>query len=102
SVNEKINAVAPKITVKGATGIKDEISKNFVKTANGVIFDIFNQLGIELQKNLPDIEKLKTISENPNLAEETEVKIVFTPLHGTANKPVRAALSALGYKNVTV
>lgn len=48
------------------------------------------------------IEKLKTISENPNLAEETEVKIVFTPLHGTANKPVRAALSALGYKNVTV
>lgn len=61
SVNEKINAVAPKITVKGATGIKDEISKNFVKTANGVIFDIFNQLGIELQKNLPDIEKLKTM-----------------------------------------
>ncbi|MFF2450694.1 YhgE/Pip family protein [Neobacillus sp. NPDC058068] len=61
AVNEKINAVAPKITAKGATGIKDEISKNFVKTANGVIFDIFNQLGIELQKNLPDIEKLKTM-----------------------------------------
>jgi putative membrane protein len=61
AVNEKINAIAPKITAKGATGIKDEISKNFIKTANGVIFDIFNQLGIELQKNLPDIEKLKTM-----------------------------------------
>ncbi|QIZ06981.1 phospho-sugar mutase [Priestia megaterium] len=48
------------------------------------------------------IEKLRTISENPNLAEETDIKIVFTPLHGTANKPVRAALSALGYKNVTI
>ncbi|MGG3467250.1 phospho-sugar mutase [Neobacillus pocheonensis] len=48
------------------------------------------------------LEKLKTISENPNLAEETDLHIVFTPLHGTANKPVRAALSALGYKNVTV
>ncbi|WP_066251768.1 phospho-sugar mutase [Neobacillus drentensis] len=48
------------------------------------------------------IEKLRTISENPNLAEETELNIVFTPLHGTANKPVRAALAALGYKNVTV
>ncbi|WML57309.1 phospho-sugar mutase [Neobacillus sp. PS2-9] len=47
-------------------------------------------------------EKLKTISENPNLSEEANVKVVFTPLHGTANKPVRAALSALGYKNVTV
>jgi phosphoglucomutase len=48
------------------------------------------------------IEKLRTISENPNLAEETDIKIVFTPLHGTANKPVRAALAALGYKNVTI
>jgi phosphoglucomutase len=48
------------------------------------------------------IEKLRTISENPNLAEETDIKVVFTPLHGTANKPVRAALEALGYKNVTV
>ncbi|WP_413302421.1 phospho-sugar mutase [Bacillus sp. 1P10SD] len=48
------------------------------------------------------IEKLKTISENPNLSEEAEVKVVFTPLHGTANKPVRSALSALGYKNVIV
>ncbi|WP_066068185.1 phospho-sugar mutase [Neobacillus soli] len=48
------------------------------------------------------IEKLKTISENPGLANETDLKIVFTPLHGTANKPVRAALAALGYKNVTV
>lgn len=48
------------------------------------------------------IEKLKTISENPQLAEETNLQIVFTPLHGTANKPVRAGLQALGYKNVTV
>lgn len=48
------------------------------------------------------LEKLKTISENPHLAEETDLHVVFTPLHGTANKPVRAALAALGYKNVTV
>jgi phosphoglucomutase len=48
------------------------------------------------------IEKLKTISENPTIAEETDLKVVFTPLHGTANKPVRQALDALGYKNVTI
>jgi phosphoglucomutase len=47
-------------------------------------------------------EKLKTISENPGLAAETDIKIVFTPLHGTANKPVRAALTALDYQNVVV
>ncbi|MCL6586634.1 MAG: phospho-sugar mutase [Anoxybacillus sp.] len=48
------------------------------------------------------IEKLKTISLNPQLSQEADVKIVFTPLHGTANKPVRRALEALGYKNVVV
>lgn len=60
-VNEKINAIAPKITAKGATGMKEQITKNFIKTANGVIFDIFNELGIELQKNLPSFEKLKSM-----------------------------------------
>jgi phosphoglucomutase len=48
------------------------------------------------------IEKLKTISLNPGLSQEVDVKIVFTPLHGTANKPVRRGLEALGYKNVVV
>lgn len=48
------------------------------------------------------IKKLLSISENPHLSDETDVLVVFTPLHGTANKPVRSALSALGYKNVTV
>lgn len=48
------------------------------------------------------IEKLRTISENPDLAIESNIKVVFTPLHGTANKPVRNALTALGYKNIFV
>ncbi|MED4227580.1 phospho-sugar mutase [Neobacillus cucumis] len=48
------------------------------------------------------IENLKTISENPALAEETDIKIIFTPLHGTANKLVRSGLAALGYQNVSV
>jgi len=47
-------------------------------------------------------EKLTTISVNPSLSEEVDLKVVFTPLHGTANKPVRRGLEALGYKNVTV
>lgn len=58
-VNEKINAIAPKITSKGATVIVDQISSSFISTVNGTIFDIFNKLGIELQENLPDIEKFQ-------------------------------------------
>ncbi|WP_017754215.1 phospho-sugar mutase [Calidifontibacillus oryziterrae] len=48
------------------------------------------------------IEKIKTISLNRELFKENIVKVVFTPLHGTANKPVRASLDALGFKNVTI
>lgn len=47
-------------------------------------------------------EKLVSISENQEIAKNSDVNIVFTPLHGTANKPVRRALEALQYKNVHV
>lgn len=48
------------------------------------------------------LEKLITISENPSIGKESNIKIVFTPLHGTANKPVRRALQALHYSEVHV
>nr|WP_295974053.1 phospho-sugar mutase [uncultured Bacillus sp.] len=48
------------------------------------------------------IEKLMTISENPTLADEVDVKVVYTPLHGTGNIPVRNGLKALKYRYVTV
>ncbi|MGP7817989.1 phospho-sugar mutase [Niallia sp. 01092] len=48
------------------------------------------------------VEKVKTIQLNGALAEVKDLKIVFTPLHGTANKPVRDGLKAFGFENVTV
>lgn len=59
--NEKINAVAPKVTSKGASGIVEEVSKNFIQTANGAIFQIFNELGIELENELPTIKKVENL-----------------------------------------
>ncbi|MCM3094326.1 MULTISPECIES: phospho-sugar mutase [unclassified Cytobacillus] len=47
-------------------------------------------------------KQLLTISENPGAANEADINVVFTPLHGTANKPVREALSAMSYANVHV
>lgn len=48
------------------------------------------------------IQKLKTISLRPELAHEVDVKVVFTPLHGTANKLVQRGLKEFGYENVFV
>lgn len=60
-VNEKINAIAPKITSKGASSVVQEVSQRFVETASGIIFGIFNEVGSELQESLPSIEKVKTL-----------------------------------------
>src|SRR5699024_2773966 len=67
-VNEKINAIAPKITEKGASVIVEQISSQFIATVNGIIFEIFNQIGIELEADLPDIKQFEsyifTLEEN--------------------------------------
>jgi phosphoglucomutase len=47
-------------------------------------------------------EHLLTIPEDSKLADEIDVKLVFTPLHGTANKSVKRALHDLGYQNVHI
>ncbi|WP_232699580.1 YhgE/Pip domain-containing protein [Brevibacillus daliensis] len=58
NVNEKINAISPKITSKGASSIIGQVNENFIKTANGTIFRIFNEIGIQLESELPSIIKL--------------------------------------------
>src|SRR5690625_623180 len=58
-VNEKMNAIAPKITEKGASVIVEKISSQFIATINGVIFDMFNQIGLELEADLPDIKQFE-------------------------------------------
>ncbi|MFT4417304.1 phospho-sugar mutase [Fredinandcohnia humi] len=87
TVIEKVNAVENELEIN--VGTEEELK------ASGLI----KMIGSEIDKAYT--EKLMTISLNPELAREG-VKVVFTPLHGTANKPVRDGLKALGYENVTV
>src|SRR5699024_8354106 len=56
-VNEKINAIAPKITEKGASVIVEEISSEFVSTVNGIISEVFNDIGLEMEEDMPNIEQ---------------------------------------------
>lgn len=60
-INEKINAIAPKVTGAGASGIVENVSSNFVKTANMAIFNVFNEIGVEVAQNRPSIEKIVDI-----------------------------------------
>lgn len=46
------------------------------------------------------IESLKTVQENSTLAQKTDLKVVFTPLHGASGKTVQRILSEAGYKHI--
>ncbi|MBS4869873.1 MAG: phospho-sugar mutase, partial [Eubacterium sp.] len=39
---------------------------------------------------------------NQHIIDNTDLKIVYTPIHGSGNKPVRRALAKAGFKNVFV
>ncbi|KGK87922.1 YhgE/Pip domain-containing protein [Clostridium sp. HMP27] len=58
TVNEKVNAIAPKITGKGASSLQEEVTKTFIKTASDTILSMSNQLGVTLENNKPQLKKL--------------------------------------------
>ena len=49
-------------------------------------------------------EKVESLVVNKQLVKEhaSELKIIYTPIHGSGNIPVRAMLKRLGYTNVSV
>ncbi|MBR2569717.1 MAG: YhgE/Pip domain-containing protein [Paenibacillus sp.] len=96
-VNEKINAIAPKITDKGASTIIQQVSSNFVETANGTIFKIFHAIGLEIEHELPSILKahdliLKLDKHFPELNETVKLALVDVE---KANKIITDAKDSL-------
>ncbi|MGE7879233.1 phospho-sugar mutase [Peribacillus muralis] len=87
-VIEYVNAIENELTI----AVKDEATLK----AHGLI----EMIGEEIDAAYN--EKLLTVPENKSLSKEEDVTVVFTPLHGTANKSVRRALRDLGYDKVHV
>ena len=85
-----INNIEDITTVK--TISKEEaIEKGLLKIIGSEIDDAYN-------------ENLKQLCINKDAVEKVadSFKIVYTPLHGTGNKPVRRILKEIGFKNVLV
>lgn len=59
TVNQKINAIAPKITDKGATSITQQISENFTETISETVFTALSKIDEEFQSELPIIRKVE-------------------------------------------
>ncbi|MEQ6355829.1 YhgE/Pip domain-containing protein [Lysinibacillus sp. M3] len=58
-VNEKINPIAPKITSKGASGLTQQVTNEFISTVSGTLFSIFNTVGVEMEREIPDFRKFE-------------------------------------------
>ncbi|WP_268872430.1 YhgE/Pip domain-containing protein [Companilactobacillus nodensis] len=63
SVNQKINAVAPKLTESGATTLQNTISDEFIGTISKTVATVLNKSGVELENNLPMLRRLSSLLE---------------------------------------
>ena len=97
------------ITPPHDTGIMAEVKKvtdyAAVKTmdkADAVAAGLYQVIGADIDD--PYIEELKKLILHQDCIDKVagELKIVYSPLHGTGNIPVRRVLKELGFKNVYV
>ena len=87
-------------------GIIEEVNKiekyEDAKTINkdeAIEKGLYNTIGKEVDDCY--IEELKKLSLNPNvIKDQKDLKIVYTPLHGTGRKPVQRILKEIGFENV--
>ena len=115
TVNEKINAISPKITNSGASALANMIGKNFVEVANGVIFEKLHEAGVKFEENLPAIEQVKgkinnlndNFSHYENALNELIGKVdrgynVLNTIQGTLPEIDRAATNSIMLANKTI
>lgn len=77
-VNEKINAIAPKLTSKGATGVQENVNKTIIETVSGILLETGESLGVEIQETV--LPKLSNVA-----AQLTELTTKFDPINSTVD-----------------
>jgi phosphoglucomutase len=82
--------------------IKDFSEIKTIEESKATEKALLNIIGEEVDKLY--IDKVKALSIRKDLIAKSakDLKIIYTPIHGSGNIPVRRVLSELGYENVTV
>ena len=95
------------ITLKGAAAVLEKINEldvfNDIKISSfddGLANCSISYIGEDIINSYFD--SVLTQGINIDLCAESGLKVVYTPLNGTGNKPVRTILSKIGIKDVTV
>ncbi|MDF2673696.1 MAG: phospho-sugar mutase [Clostridiales bacterium] len=96
------------VTEEHAEGILEEIKSIDYKDIKTMKFDdaVFKELNKYVPSHIEDdyIQLVCDLAINTEVIDEMseELNIIFTPIHGTGNLPVRLVLKELGFKNVSV
>ena len=98
----QITAPKDKLIIDEVNNVTDY---NLVKTMDkeeAVKAGLYNVIGSDIDDKY--IAQLKKQVVNPDICKEVgkELKIVYTPLHGTGNLPARRILKEIGFENVYV
>ncbi|WP_340017946.1 YhgE/Pip domain-containing protein [Paenibacillus sp. FSL H3-0457] len=59
TVNEKVNAIAPKITGSGVSAITTQINENFTEAVSEAVLTKLNEAGVEINSQLPTLRKME-------------------------------------------
>ena len=95
--------VAPydKLIIEEVNSIENYEQAKTMDKNKAMELGLYNAIGKEIDDSY--IEELKKLSLNPEKIKQQEnLKIVYTPLHGTGNLPVKRILKEIGFKNVYV
>lgn len=98
----QITAPKDKQIITEVNKVTDLSQVKIMTEAEAVAKGLYHIIGQEIDDRY--IEALKTQIIHPEYIEKAadEIKIVYTPLHGTGNLPVRRVLKELGFKHVHV
>ncbi|MDR1606588.1 MAG: YhgE/Pip domain-containing protein [Streptococcaceae bacterium] len=59
-VNEKINAITPKVMKSGVGELQKQIESTFTKEVTEVLMTVFNQIGFNIDENWTDIQRVRS------------------------------------------
>lgn len=93
---------AADIIIRYVNAVENELAVEVGEEQELLASGLLTYVGEEIDNAY--VEQLKTLQLNPEMVASVakELKVVYSPLHGTGNKPVRAGLKAFGFENVTV
>ena len=88
--------------ITAVSQVKDFESIKTITEGEAVEKGLLNYIGEDVDKAYIDKVKSLTIREELVKNDAKDLKIIYTPIHGSGNIPVRRVLKELGYENVKV